>query len=105
MSGWSRSGPVGLSARATVRGRLLGLVGIAVLIGTAGATVHAAASASSRARSSFDRFSAGLPQPNIDVQLTLPGDQDLVRTIGALPGVRGVSLGSFVAVLPKERGI
>ena len=89
-----------MTARAEIRRRLGSLLLLALFIGLAGAAVHAATAASFRARSSFDRFQGDTPQPNIDIELRSPAEPGLARRLTRVPGVEGVTLNAFVAVLP-----
>ncbi len=98
-------GAVRLTARAELRRRWAALLVLTLVVGFAGAAVHASLAASNRARTAFDRFVASAPQANIDVELEEPGTPALVDRVADIPGVEGVQLSAFVAVLPEGQGI
>ena len=95
-----------MTARAEIRRRRGSLLLLALFVGLAGAAVHTTLAASFRARSSFDRFESAAPQANIDIDLgDVEGTPALVRRLARLPGVEGVALNGFVAVIPDGQGV
>ena len=98
---------VWLTARPRLRAQWRSLLGLTLIAGLVGAAVLAAASASRRAGTSFDRLMDAAASATVEAEVGEGGDVDpeLIDRIGDLEGVEGASLVAFVALLPESEGV
>jgi len=96
---------VWLTARPRLRAQWLSLVALTLLVGLIGAIVLAAASASRRAGTSFDRLMDAAASATVEAEVFGDVDPSVVEQIGRLDGVEGASLMAFVALIPQGEGL
>ena len=106
----AHNGVVGWAAvwacvRASLRARAGALVALAVVAGVSGGVVLATFAGARRADTAFERRLEASGTPNIDISFDEPQDPSVLDRVGAVDGVDGATLATFVATAPVEGGL